>query len=211
MRDLCVVDDQREALDQREACDLHGRQIQGARERQLLVRQHRERQMQPRGHLGLVRVALGREAEHLRGAGGLQFGEQIAKRAGLRRATAGAGNHVPIVDERDFAGLAGAWIGEHHGATGERRQRHRSVVGREQADRGQRHAFQMRRAAVICGGGNPAPVDLKQVFLSHLASPSPAAGGPSPGSSRASSRFRAYRAASCPLRPRVAIWPDRAR
>ena len=78
--------------------------------------------MQPRRHLGLVRIALRRKTEHLGSARSLQLGKQIAKCASLRGATARAGDHVPVVDQRDLAGLAGAWIGKHHGAAGERRQ-----------------------------------------------------------------------------------------
>ena len=137
-----VVDDQRQPLDQGQTRHLHGRQIERARQLQLLVGQHRERQMQPRGHLGLVGVALRRQAEHLRGAGGLQFREQVAERAGLRRAAARARDHVPVVDQRDLAGLAGPGIGEHHGAPRQRRQRHRGIVGGNQADRRDRHARQ---------------------------------------------------------------------
>jgi hypothetical protein len=47
VRDTAAIDDQRQPLDQRQAHHLHGRQLQGAGERQLLVRQHRKRQMQP--------------------------------------------------------------------------------------------------------------------------------------------------------------------
>ena len=75
------------------------------------------------GHLGLVGVVLRRQAEHVVGAGGFQLGEQVAERAGLRRAAARAGDHVPVVDQADLAGLAGAGIGEHHGAARQRRQR----------------------------------------------------------------------------------------
>ena len=45
--DARVVDDQRQPLEQGEAHRVHGRQAQGPRQHELLVRQDRERQMQP--------------------------------------------------------------------------------------------------------------------------------------------------------------------
>jgi hypothetical protein len=72
-----------------------GRQLSARGERELLVRQDRERQMQPLGRLALIVGRLGREAEELRDARALQVGEVIAKAAGLRRAAARAGNAVP--------------------------------------------------------------------------------------------------------------------
>src|SRR5213079_1626438 len=84
-----------------------------ARQLQFLVRQHRKRQMQPRGHLGLVLAALRRKAEDVTGASRLQFRELVAERAGLRRAAARSRDHVPVVDQRDLAGFTGTWIGEH--------------------------------------------------------------------------------------------------
>ena len=49
-------------------------------------------------------VALRRQAEHVPGARGLQFREQIAERTGLRRAAARAGDHVPVVDQAILPG-----------------------------------------------------------------------------------------------------------
>ena len=116
----------------------HGRQVQRTGQLELLVRQHRKRQMQPRRHFGLVGVALRRQPEHLPGAGRLEVGKEIAERAGLRRAAARTRNHVPVVDQADLAGLAGAGIGEHDGAAGKRRQVDRSIVG---GDAGGRTGF----------------------------------------------------------------------
>ena len=75
--------------------------------------------MQPRRHFGLVFIGLGRQPEHMRRAGRLQLGEQIAKRTGLRRAAARARDHVPVIHQRNLAGLAGARITEHDDAAGQ--------------------------------------------------------------------------------------------
>jgi len=60
-----------------------------------------------------------------------------------------AGDHVPIIDQADLAGLAGAGIGEHDEAARQRRQRDRRVVGRNQADFRDRHADEMGRRAIV--------------------------------------------------------------
>src|SRR5437016_14373779 len=65
MADARVVNDQRQPLDQRQPRDLHGRELERAGELELFVRQHREWQMQSRSHLGLIGVALGRQADEL--------------------------------------------------------------------------------------------------------------------------------------------------
>ena len=101
------------------------------------------------------------------GAGGLQLREQVAERAGLRRAAPRAGNHVPVVDQADLAGLAGPRIGEHHGAPGQRRQHHRGIVGGNQVERRDRHADEMRRRAIVGRRRNFAPVNVEQILLVH--------------------------------------------
>ena len=128
--DAPVVDDQREPLDQRQSDDVHGRQTKRVGQLQVLIRQHRKRQMKSRGHFGLVGVVLGGETENMRSSRRLQFGEEIAEGARLRRTTPRTRDHVPIVDQRDLAGLAGARIGENHAAPGKRREGHHGVVGR---------------------------------------------------------------------------------
>src|SRR5271156_3207613 len=47
-----VVDDKREPFYQGQSRHLHGWQLERVGEQKLFVRQHRERKMQPRGHLG---------------------------------------------------------------------------------------------------------------------------------------------------------------
>src|SRR6266404_2052214 len=123
--------------------------------------------MQPGRHLGLIFVALCRQAENVPGAGGLELGKQVAERAGLRRAAARPRNHVPIVDQRDLAGLAGPWIGKHHGAPPQRRQRYRGIVGGNQTDRRDRHAHQVRRRTIVVRRRNLVPIDSEQVSLVH--------------------------------------------
>src|SRR6266403_2211350 len=123
--------------------------------------------MQPGRHRGLIFVALCRQAENVPGAGGLELGKQVAERAGLGRAAARPRNHVPIVDQRDLAGLAGPWIGKHHGAPPQRRPRYRGIVGGNQADWRDRHADQVRRRTIVGRRRNLAPVDFEQVSLVH--------------------------------------------
>ena len=77
--DHAVVDHPGHALDQRHAVDHEGRQVERARERQVRVRQDRERQVQPLDRLALVVGRLRRQAEQLRDAEPLQVGEMVAE------------------------------------------------------------------------------------------------------------------------------------
>ena len=70
--------------------------------------------------LGLFGCGLSADADH-GGAQPLELGERVPEAAALRRAAAGARDHVPVVDQADLAGLAGAGIGEDHGTAGQRR------------------------------------------------------------------------------------------
>jgi hypothetical protein len=117
--DAAVVDHHGQTLDQRQACHLHGGKAQHVGERQLLVREQREGQVETLGRFALIGAVLARQAEHACGAGFEQHLMQIAECAALRGAAPRPGYHVPVVDERDLAGLAGARIGEHHHPAGD--------------------------------------------------------------------------------------------
>ena len=219
MRDPGVVDDQREALDQRQARDLHGRQIQGARQRQLLVREHRERQMQPRGHLGLVRVALGREAEHLAAPAAFSSANRSrnAQVCGVQPRAPGIMSQSSTRRSCRARRCADRRTPRSGHAAPTARLTCLSVG--EQADRSGSVNCSSRLQQICAAPPSSAGAGIRVqstssrflLYDSSFAIPSPASGGPSPGSSRASSRTRACRAASCPLQPRAAIWPDHAR
>jgi len=81
VRDRAIVDDPGHAFDQRHAIDREGRQIQRARELQILIRQNRKRQMQALDRLPLIVCRLGRKAIELRHAKTLEISKMIAESA----------------------------------------------------------------------------------------------------------------------------------
>jgi len=146
-----------------------GRQAERARQRQLLVGEYGNGKWQPRGHLGLVGVALCRQPEHVFCAGSFQIREQSRTRrfAACSRALP---ESCPSRRPARSAGLAGSWIGEYHGTPGHCRQRHQGIVGRTRLiggiacrqDAPPRHR---RSAPEFCS------VDFKQVFFWSLLLP----------------------------------------
>ena len=160
-----VVDHQGQPLDERQSPDLHGRQPHRLGERQLGVRQQRERQVQPLDGFALIGGVLRGQPEHARRARLDQHLVQVAESAALRRAAPGTRDHVPVVDERGLAGLARARIGEHDDAAGELRQRDLRAVGGRQRDVRHLGALQMPRRAVVHGRRDPRPVDGQQIGI----------------------------------------------
>ena len=105
-------------------------------ERELLVRQDCERQMQSRRCFLLIGSVLRGQAKELRNAQAFEFGEIIAERAGLRRAATRARDLVPAVRRID-ARHAGTRIDVDDGAAFEFRKVDGCAVGRRQRDVGQ--------------------------------------------------------------------------
>src|SRR5262249_13288243 len=98
--DDAVVDDERHALEHRQPGGREGRQLDRAREREVLVRKHRERQMQTLDRFALIGGVLRREAENTGDAELLEFGEMVAKAARLRRAAARPRDLIPALRQR---------------------------------------------------------------------------------------------------------------
>lgn len=73
--DCVVIDDKRHALELGGKC----REIEGAGERELLVRQNRKRQVQPRGRLLLIGGVLCRQTIELRDAQARELAEMIVE------------------------------------------------------------------------------------------------------------------------------------
>src|SRR5262249_27668793 len=95
--DDAVVDDKRHALEQRHPRGREGRQLDRARELEVLVGKYRKRQMQTLDRLALIGGVLGREAEKSGDAELIELGEMVAEAAGLRRAAARSGDLIPAV------------------------------------------------------------------------------------------------------------------
>src|SRR5258708_31558997 len=93
--DGAVVDDERDALEQRHPRGREVRQLDRARELEVLVREHRKRQMQTLDRLALIGGVLRREAEKPGDAERLELGVMVAETAGLRRAAARPGELIP--------------------------------------------------------------------------------------------------------------------
>ena len=144
-----VVDHERESLEERHPARLEGGQPERAGELERLVAQHREGQVKPLGHLALVIGRLGAECDdpnaELR-----ELGVRVAERAGLRSASAGAGDLVPPGWQL-LVRTAGAGVAEENRATVELVQADGGPGRRRQCDRRNGGTEKMIGRAVVLG------------------------------------------------------------
>jgi hypothetical protein len=167
--DRPVIDDQREALEQRHSTRFEGRQLQRPGEFQMFVGQDGKRKVQAFCGLFLVGGILRRQAEQVINAEVFQFRELVAERARLRRAAPRARDHVPTIGVGD-AGSARSGVGVDHGASAQGGKIDSRSIGRGERHRGQSCAGQMFCGTVILRRRDSRPIGCMDAVV-YLKSP----------------------------------------
>lgn len=144
-----VVDHERESLEERHPARLEGGQPERAGELERLVAQHGKGQVKALGHLALVVGRLRAERQHA-SAEIRELRVRVAERAGLRSASAGAGDLVPPGWQL-LVRTAGAGVAEENRATVELVEANGLPGRRCQRDRRNGGTEKMIGRAVVLG------------------------------------------------------------